>query len=74
MLVGEAVEVVDFKTDTVRGTERLNELARLYRGQVGSYCRSLEIVYPGRAVRGILYFTDAPYGGRIAEVFSGGAQ
>ena len=74
VLVGEAVEVVDFKTDTVRGTQRLNELTRLYRGQVGSYCRSLEIVYPGRAVRGILYFTDAPYGGRIAEVFSGGAQ
>ncbi|KPJ88442.1 MAG: hypothetical protein AMS17_05445 [Spirochaetes bacterium DG_61] len=68
VLVNEAVEVLDFKTNCIYSRKHLDELVSLYRGQVIAYCRSMERLYAEKKIRGFLYFTDADYDSRLVRV------
>ena len=54
---------------TVENDDGLKRLTEYYREQVASYCRLLSRVYPGRPVRGLLYFTEAPFEKRLVTVY-----
>jgi hypothetical protein len=68
VLVGGAVEVLDFKTNRINGRKHLGELVSYYRVQVIAYCKSMERLYPEKKIRGFLYFTDADYDSRMVQV------
>ncbi len=71
LVFGDCIELVDFKTDAVSGTGRLEELVRSYGNQLRSYCEVVKNVYPDKEVRGSLYFTEAEYRMRFVTVFEG---
>jgi len=68
MIIGERIEIIDFKTNAVQNGGHLKVLIRYYSGQVLSYCRALAIQFPEKEIHGYLYFTDAPYESRFVEV------
>lgn len=68
ILIGNEIEVVDFKTNRVRDKADLEELVVLYKDQVVTYCGALKSIYPNKKVRGFLYFTDAQYPLRLVSV------
>ena len=59
---GKSVEIIDFKTDTVKSEE---ELLERYTGQMESYRKVMSKVYPGAEVRCLLVSTKL---GRVVEV------
>jgi len=69
VLVGDEVQVLDFKTNRIHDDQHLTGLVSLYRRQVVSYCRSLERMYPQKKVTGFLYFTGAEQEKRLVEVY-----
>jgi ATP-dependent exoDNAse (exonuclease V) beta subunit len=71
-LFGKEIRVVDFKTNETGGAGRVRELVSLYRSQVTAYCDALARIFPGKTVKGALYFTDAPYEERFVAVYGGG--
>jgi exodeoxyribonuclease V beta subunit len=73
LVMGDEIEVLDFKTNRINTEEKLNKLTRHYRTQIDTYCRSLMNVYPGKPVKGYLYFTDAEYDSRLVQVFYSGS-
>jgi ATP-dependent exoDNAse (exonuclease V) beta subunit len=70
-LFGEVIRVVDFKTNETGGPVRMKELVSLYRGQVEAYCDALARIFPGKTVKGALYFTDASPEDRFVKVYGG---
>ena len=62
---GDALTVIDYKTDRVRTDAEISERAELYRSQVEAYAAALERIY-GLPVRGkVLYFLSA---GKAVEI------
>ena len=62
---GDALTVIDYKTDRVRTDAEIHERAKLYRSQVEAYAAALERIY-GLPVRGrVLYFLSA---GKAVEI------
>ncbi len=66
--IGEEIEIIDFKTNPVEGSQELIELIGHYREQVDTYCSVLARIYPKRRVRGFLYFTEVDYGRRLVPL------
>ncbi len=71
IVIGDTIRIIDFKTNAIESENNLKELVEYYRTQVVSYCEALSHVYPGKPVRGALYFTEAPFEKRLVEVFDG---
>jgi ATP-dependent exoDNAse (exonuclease V) beta subunit len=69
LLIGNEIEILDFKTNRVGTEEDLVKLTGHYSSQIDTYCRSLMKLYPGLSVSGYLYFTDAEYDRRLVRVF-----
>ncbi len=69
IVIGDAVHIIDFKTNTFEGEASLKGLVELYRKQIVSYCEALSNIYPGKPIKGALYFTEAPFEKRFVEVF-----
>jgi ATP-dependent exoDNAse (exonuclease V) beta subunit len=60
--------VVDFKTNPIDGDAELGRLVEAYGEQVGAYCATVREIFPGRSVRGYLYFTGAADFKRLVQV------
>jgi len=71
IFIDKDVEVIDFKTNSIKDNSYLNKLAVYYKDQVISYCKSISKIYSDRVVNGYLYFTDALYDERIVSVYDG---
>lgn len=72
ILLGQEIEVVDFKTDALGGNIRIDALVDNYRRQVITYCTTIGKVFPQKRIFGFLYFTNAEYEERIVEVYRSG--
>jgi len=72
MVIGSEIEVIDFKTNAVEHDAQLHQLVELYTDQVTLYCSTVSKVFPGKPVRGYLYFTEADYEKRFVSVYDGG--
>jgi ATP-dependent exoDNAse (exonuclease V) beta subunit len=66
--LGDEIDVIDFKTNPIRGDEELERLIEVYREQVDAYCSIVAEIFPDRKVRGYLYFTDAAESRRLVEL------
>ena len=66
--LGEEIEVIDFKTNPINGDAELGRLVEAYGEQVDAYCATVREIFPGRSVRGYLYFTGAADSKRLVQV------
>ena len=59
LVAGDAVLIVDFKTNRPPPS-RAEDVPSLYLAQLAAYRAALRSIYPGRAVRCLLLWTDGP--------------
>ena len=71
VVLGERIELLDFKTDTVLSDKHFRDLLSHYGDQLRTYCDVFREIYPGIEVRGSLYFTEVEYPKRLVTIFDG---
>ena len=69
---GDAVWIVDYKTNRPPPTE-VAGVPSIYLRQMAAYREALAAVYPGRAVRCVLLWTDGPFAMELPEALLDGA-
>ncbi len=68
LVTDDAVLIVDYKTNRPPPT-RAEDVAAIYLAQMAAYRAALRAIYPGRAVRCLLLWTDGPRLMELAAAF-----
>lgn len=71
VILGESVELLDFKTDTIFSDKHLRALVLQYEAQLQTYSDVFRDIFPDRKIIGSLYFTEVEYSKRLVTIFEG---